>query len=152
MRLSFCPAASWNPMTVFLMLSSVSNPHSSSPVLLLLCTPAPPPLKAFATEFLSCCHLECLIMGNATAAEARQLCGDVADILNTCTPPAGAANGAASSSSSSSSSSKLVLAAADRPVEVCVQLPEGLEVLLVEPARNPDEDNCAVEVYYQVNL
>jgi hypothetical protein len=86
-------------------------------------------------------------MGNATAAEARQLCGDVADILNTCTPPAGAANGAASSSSSSS---KLVLAAADRPVEVCVQLPEGLEVLLVEPARNPDEDNCAVEVYYQV--
>jgi hypothetical protein len=45
----------------------------------------------------------------------------------------------------------LVLAAADRPVEVCVQLPEGLEVLLVEPARNPDEDNCAVEVYYQVS-
>jgi secreted Zn-dependent insulinase-like peptidase len=45
-------------------------------------------VQAFAADFLSRCHLECLIMGNATAAEARQLCGDVADILNTCTPPA----------------------------------------------------------------
>jgi hypothetical protein len=128
------------------------------------------PLQIFAVDFLSCCHLESLIMGNVTAAEALALCRDLADIINTPPAAAAAAAGAAGDEQmegtadavgdggddggdggGSSSSSRLVLDVAERPVEVCVQLPGGVEVLRVEPTRNPEEDNCCVEVYYQVN-
>lgn len=90
-------------------------------------------------------------MGNVTAAEALTLCRDLAIIINTPAAPAGQqAAGTAVDDHVDGSSSRLVLDVAERPVEVCVQLPEGVEVLRVEPTRNPEEDNCCVEVYYQV--
>lgn len=101
-------------------------------------------------------------MGNATAAEAGQLGSDVAAILNNTTTQQQrqkkkeeeeeeeeAANGG-SSSLSGVGVGGLTLAAAARPVEVCVQLPEGVELLHTAATRNPEEDNCCVEVYYQV--
>jgi hypothetical protein len=110
-------------------------------------------------------------MGNVTAAEALGLCRDLADIINTPTAATTAAAAAVAAAEGqqaagtdaaaaaggdhvdgSSSSSRLVLDVSERPVEVCVQLQGGVEVLRVEPTRNPEEDNCCVEVYYQVSL
>jgi hypothetical protein len=106
-------------------------------------------LQAFAAEFLSCCHLEGFIVGNATADEALQLCQDVTAIINT-TAAAAAGTATATAAAAAATAGGLVLGAAARPAEVCVQLPAGVEVLHAAPARNPEERNCAVEVYYQV--
>lgn len=97
------------------------------------------------------------MLGNATAAEAAQLCTDVAAVINNAAAAAAAAPAAVQSDGDAAQRAAviggghgLVLSAAARPADVCVQLPAGVEVLHAVPARNPDEDNCAVEVYYQV--
>jgi hypothetical protein len=43
-----------------------------------------------------------------------------------------------------------VAPAAGRCRDQCVALPAGRGVLHTAPARNLEEENCAVEVYYQV--
>lgn len=86
-------------------------------------------------------------MGNATASEATQLCQDITAIINT---TAAAATTSATAAAAERPAGGLVLGASTRPAEVCVQLPAGVEVLHAAPARNPEERNCAVEVYYQV--
>jgi secreted Zn-dependent insulinase-like peptidase len=103
----------------------------------------------FAAKFLSRCHLECLIMGNVTAAEAAAMCRGVAATINA---SAIAAATSSTTTTSSSSSSRLCLAASERPRERCVQLQGGVSLLHTAPARNADEDNCCVEVYYQVRV
>jgi len=96
-------------------------------------------------------------MGNATAAEAASLCQDVSAILNNAAAAAdgATANGTAHHSTPGAAAANgggggLVLCAADRPVEVCVVVPPGVEVLHQVDARNSEEDNCCVEAYYQV--
>lgn len=90
-------------------------------------------MQAYVHELLSCCHLECLMLGNITATEATALSRKLqSSFLN----------------SDSSDSGKL--AASARPQEQCVKLPDGVVLLHKEAARNPEEENCCVEVYYQV--
>jgi hypothetical protein len=81
-------------------------------------------------------------MGNVTAAEATQLCRSISVTIAgaTASPalqPPGSIGG-------------LQLPAASRPQECCVHLPAGTSLLHKAAARNPQEDNCCVEVYYQV--
>jgi hypothetical protein len=100
-------------------------------------------VQAFAAQFLSCCHLEGLIIGNITSSEAL----DLARSLRTTLSAQGQAG--AGNSSSGSRECKL-LAAADRLQEQCVSLPRGVALLHRAAARNPEEENCCVEAYYQV--
>lgn len=103
-----------------------------------LCTVPPcPSLQSFAHEFLSCCHLECLLVGNITASEAQAMAASLRTTLN-------------QSSSSSHGSTVQLVSAADRRQEQCVVLPAGVALLHKASARNPQEENCCVEAYIQV--
>ncbi|WIA17248.1 hypothetical protein OEZ85_014121 [Tetradesmus obliquus] len=104
-------------------------------------------VQAFASQFLSCCHMEGLTIGNITAKEAEAL----ARSLRTTLSQQGGAAGATNGSSSSSRDVKL-LAADDRLVEQCVVLPSGVALLHKAAARNPEEENCCVEAYYQIGM
>jgi hypothetical protein len=101
-------------------------------------------LQAFASHLLSCCHLEGLIIGNITASEAETLARSLRSTLSQQGRTADATNG-----TSSSRDCKL-LAAGDRLQEQCVVLPGGVALLHKAAARNPEEENCCVEAYYQV--
>lgn len=116
-------------------------------------------MQAFAVEFLQCCHLECLMMGNTTAEEASSLGRHLRQVISASPqPPSEAANGCAAAGSAAGNDGAAthgfelarLLAAQDRPREVCVKLPAGVQMRHTCLARNPDEENCCVEVYYQV--
>ncbi|WIA37472.1 hypothetical protein OEZ86_014388 [Tetradesmus obliquus] len=106
-------------------------------------------VQAFASQFLSCCHMEGLTIGNITAKEAEALARSLRTTLSQQGGAAGATNG---SSSSSSSRDVKLLAAGDRLVEQCVVLPSGVALLHKAAARNPEEENCCVEAYYQIGM
>lgn len=140
-------ACAWEGFHLPIRASRPLSPSCPDLCLALLCSL----LQAFAAEFLSCCHLEGLIVGNATASEATQLCQDITAIINTTAAAAATTpSAAAATAPAERPAGGLVLGASARPAEVCVQLPAGVEVLHAAPARNPEERNCAVEVYYQV--
>jgi len=99
------------------------------------------------------------MMGNITAEEAVSLARHLRQVISTCPqPPANAATSCAAAGSAAPHHEAIsgsvvpvtLLAAQDRPQEVCVKLPPGAPLLHSCLARNPDEENCCVEVYYQV--
>lgn len=92
--------------------------------------PNPEPLlpQAYAREFMASCHLELLLLGNISAPAAL----DLARALHAAARPGAA------------------LPAAARPAERCVKLPAGRALVHSQAAKNPEEENCCVEVYFQV--
>lgn len=72
-------------------------------------------------QILSSCHLEALVHGNLTADEARTLAQSAADALGPGCCMAG-----------------------------CVSLPQGAELVHREKAKNAEEENAAIECYFQV--
>ncbi len=86
-------------------------------------------MQALAAELLGDCHLECLLHGNLTAEEAVSLASSMRTQLG----------------------GGCMLPAAERPRDRCVELPSGSALLHRLPAKNAEEDNCAVEAYYQVS-
>ena len=83
-----------------------------------------PPLH----QILFSCHLEALVHGNLTADEARTLAQNAADALGP----------------------GCCMAAEERSRECCVSLPQGAELVHREKAKNAEEENAAIECYFQV--
>ncbi|GJP46682.1 hypothetical protein CLOM_g5942 [Closterium sp. NIES-68] len=83
-------------------------------------------LNAFLKSLFSRVHMEVLIHGNATEADALSLAAAVTDTLPVPAPPL-----------------------LEIPAEHCLQLPRGASLLVESPVGNPAEENSAVEVYYQ---
>jgi hypothetical protein len=91
--------------------------------------------------------LEGLIVGNIAASEAEILASSWCSTLSRQGQAADATNAA-----NGSSRDCQLLAASDRLQEQCVVLPGGVALLHKAAARNPEEENCCVEAYYQVGL
>lgn len=104
-------------------------------------------VQAFASQLLSCCHLEGLIIGNITASEAETLARSLRSTFSHQGQAAHATNAA-----NYSSSDCQPLAAGDRLQEQCVVLLGGVALLHKAAARNPEEENCCVEAYYQFGM
>ncbi|KAI8472962.1 MAG: Metalloenzyme, LuxS/M16 peptidase-like protein [Monoraphidium minutum] len=85
-------------------------------------------VKAFVREFMASCHVEVFILGNVAAPAAA----DLARRLHAAAGPGAA------------------LPAASRPADRCVALPLGRALEHSQAAKNPEEENCCVEVYFQV--
>lgn len=79
-------------------------------------------------QILSSCHLEALVHGNLTADEARTLAQSAADALGP----------------------GCCMAVGERSRERCVSLPQGAELVHREKAKNAEEENAAIECYFQV--
>lgn len=84
--------------------------------------------QAYASSYLSSCHLEALCTGNVDQREALDLVQQLLQQLG---------GGAA-------------LPVGERPQEACTRVPVGTRLLYREPTKNPQEDNSAVELYLQV--
>lgn len=99
--------------------------------------------QVFAGSYLQSCHLELLLLGNATADDAISLAHQLRNTLT-------AAATQVASSAPAGTPAPAQLAADQRPRERCVALPCGMLFRHRSPARNPDEANCCVEMYWQV--
>ncbi|KAL4440115.1 hypothetical protein ABPG75_003116 [Micractinium tetrahymenae] len=86
----------------------------------------PGDVQSFLPTMLSELHIEALLHGNITAQEAEALAQQLHSALG-----------------------GSQLAADARPPERCVQLPKGCNMLHRSPAKNPEEDNSVVEMYFQ---
>jgi hypothetical protein len=84
--------------------------------------------QAYASSYLSSCHLEALCTGNVDQGEVLALVQQLTQQLG---------GGAA-------------LPIGARPQEACTRVPAGARLLYREPTKNLQEDNSAVELYLQV--
>ncbi|CAD7699759.1 unnamed protein product [Ostreobium quekettii] len=89
----------------------------------------PQDVMGFVTEFLSKIHVEVLVHGNHTAEEALALARNARSQLGTG-----------------------ILEAKDREATQCLKLPEGKLLLHRARAKNLEEQNSAIEVYFQGNI
>jgi nardilysin len=80
------------------------------------------------TAMLKSCHIEALVMGNVTRDEAASLAKAHAQA------PLGTG---------------CVAPASIRRRDQCVRLPAGSELMHKEDAKNPEDENCGVESYFQ---
>ncbi|KAG1662575.1 hypothetical protein FOA52_003954 [Chlamydomonas sp. UWO 241] len=79
-------------------------------------------------EMLKSCHIETLVTGNVTRDEAAALAQTHAQT------PLGPG---------------CVAPASIRRRDQCVRLPAGVELMHKEAAKNPEDENCGVEIYFQ---
>jgi secreted Zn-dependent insulinase-like peptidase len=89
----------------------------------------PDDVAAFLPQLLRSCHLECMLHGNLTLQEATELAKALQQRLG---PGCN-------------------LAADQRVRDACIKLESSTSVMHCATAKNPDETNAAVEVYYQVS-
>lgn len=74
-------------------------------------------------------YVEALAHGNLVKSDVDIIVGTIrSNLLSTCAP----------------------IDIKDRFVERCLALPEGQVITLIEPGKNPDEENSVIEVYYQI--
>ena len=86
-----------------------------------------PEIRGFAAQVLSECHLEALVMGNLSLEEGLSICQSSRSLLG----------------------DGCRLLASERKRESCIKLPLGPPLLFSEATKNPEEDNCGVEIYFQ---
>ena len=96
-------------------------------------------VRSYAQDFVASCHLEVFLLGNVARAPAS----DLARALR-------AAASAAAAAAAGGAAAPAPLAAAARPADRCVRLPVGAALVHRQAAKNPEEENCCVELYLQV--
>jgi len=89
----------------------------------------------YVERVLSRCHLECLAHGNLDRAQASALALRARDVLD----------------GDRAGSPARRMGEAERPVDRVVRVPVGDHVL-ASPSKNPDEENSALEAYFQAEL
>ncbi|MEW5302568.1 MAG: hypothetical protein WDW38_002287 [Sanguina aurantia] len=87
----------------------------------------PGDIAPFVASILAACHVEALLHGNMTADEGVALASQVCTILGP----------------------GCKLAASARESECCIELPAGPPLVMTQTAKNAEEENSAIEMYFQ---
>ena len=141
-----CLKRMWRPLEVAEALEELTPEELEAHAPALLSgipslSPSPPPSSGDGKDVPRGNHLELLVQGNVTAAEASAL----ARAARAALPPH-----VDEDDDGDNKASLLLLPAARRPDERVALLPHGSSHLLVAPTLNPEEPNSVVEVYFQL--